>query len=517
MKTPWPLLGASVLVVVGLGALMLWKDSGQKTEPLVVWCAAALKETMDEIVPMYEREKGVRIEVRYGKSEEGLVGIKTTKQGDVYLPADESFIEKAQQDGLLGDVLPVAKMNAVLAVNVNAKRSIEMWDDVFKGADAQLAIAAEGAAVREVTRKHLGDPKWRQLVEHSTTLGTVTDVANAVMQGGRVNAGIIWDSMLASPNYSMLKAAKLKDLEGATATVRIGIVKSSPQHTQALAFARFVSGSCADIFARHGFTSIGQAAPAPTPKDDQGNVAKLEILSTPRIVDPNSDQPEILLYAGAMLRPAIEQTIKEFEKREGVRITTVYNGCGILVSQMKAGQRPDVYFSCDTTFMNQVSDLFAEPKVVSQNQLVIAVKKGNPLGIKALTDLGKEGLRVGVGHEQQCALGAITQGVLIRKGVLKAVEQNVVLRSPSGDTLVNQLMTGASLDAVVAYVSNVTPNLDKLDAIKVEEINCKPAQPIAVSRSTAHPDVVKRLIEAIESSESKERFQKLGFGWELKP
>ena len=90
-------------------------------------------------------------------------------------------------------------------------------------------------------------------------------------------------------------------------------------------------------------------------------------------------------------------------------MTRVYNGCGILVGQMRTGQKPDLYFACDPRFMGEVADLFLKPETVSNNQLVIAVLKGNPAGLKELKDLGKEGLRVGVGHEQQCALGAITQ------------------------------------------------------------------------------------------------------------
>ena len=58
---------------------------------------------------------------------------------------------------------------------------------------------------------------------------------------------------------------------------------------------------------------------------------------------------------------------------------------------------------------------------------------------------------------------------------------------------------------------------DDLEAIKVEEVNCQPSQPIAISKSTAHPDVVKRLLRSLETAQSKDRFEKLGFGWEVKP
>ena len=96
--------------------------------------------------------------------------------------------------------------------------------------------------------------------------------------------------------------------------------------------------------------------------------------------DPWAATPEVVLFSGAMLRPGIETTLKEFERREGCRITTVYNGCGILTAQMRAGSRPDAYFSCDTSFMNTVADLYVSP----------------------LTDeLAKLGARIFIGHRAE--------------------------------------------------------------------------------------------------------------------
>jgi molybdate transport system substrate-binding protein len=172
-----------------------------------------------------------------------------------------------------------------------------------------------------------------------------------------------------------------------------------------------------------------------------------------------------------------------------------------------------VFFSCDPRFMGDVADRFHKPEVVSSNQLVIAVPKGNPAGLKELKDLGKDGLRVGVGHEQQCALGTITRQTFIQSGVYAAVRKNVKVESPTGDLLVNQLLTG-SLDAVVCYVSNVTPNLGKIEGIPVTGIPCAvPEQPIAVAKGSANPELAARLIDYLRSKESRDRFEKLGFGW----
>ena len=53
---------------------------------------------------------------------------------------------------------------------------------------------------------------------------------------------------------------------------------------------------------------------------------------------------------------------------------------------------------------------------------------------------------------------------LSRSHSASQVMKNVVVQSPTGDMLVNQMLTG-SLDACVAYISNAAGNKDRLEAI----------------------------------------------------
>jgi len=278
-----------------------------------------------------------------------------------------------------------------------------------------------------------------------------------------------------------------------TANISISVLKYCPQPATALHFARYLAARDKGLieFERTGFRPVDG--------------------------DRWAERPEIRLSAGAMLRPAIEETIKDFEKREGAQVTRAYNGCGILVAEMRTGHHPDAYFACDKSFMEQVHDLFLDAVDVSTNQLVILVQKGNPHGIKSLKDLGKPGLRIGIGHEKQCALGVLTQQTLKLVGFQKAVMENVKVQSPAGDMLVNQIRTG-SLDAVGAYLSNAVNAADQLDAIKIDGIPCAVAvQPVAVARDTPYKYLVTRLVEAIRSRESRERFTANGFQWQATP
>jgi ABC-type molybdate transport system substrate-binding protein len=159
-----------------------------------------------------------------------------------------------------------------------------------------------------------------------------------------------------------------------------------------------------------------------------------------------------------------------------------------------------------------VKDLFLDPAIISSNQLVIFVHKGNPHHIESLDDLGQPNLKVGVGHEKQCAMGALTQETLKQGRAHNRVMKNVKVQTPTGDMLINQLLTG-SLDAVIAYISNGANAADKLEAIPID-IPCAVAvQPIAVGKDSNHKQLVGRLVDAIRSRESRERFESYGFHW----
>jgi ABC-type molybdate transport system substrate-binding protein len=303
-----------------------------------------------------------------------------------------------------------------------------------------------------------------------------------------VDAGFIWDAML--QQYPTLQRVDVAELKDATSQVTISVLRSSKQPTAALRFARYLGAKDKGLktFAQFGYEAV------------EGDLW--------------SQTPDVNLFAGAMLRPAIEQTIQRFEAREGCRVNRVYNGCGILVGEMRKGigPMPDAYFSCDSSFMKQVQDLFLDQAHISSNQLVILVPKGNPRVIKTLKDLGKPGIRLGVGHEKQCALGALTATTLDQAGLRDPVRKNVVAESATGDLLVNQLRTG-SLDAVIAYISNAINSADKLEAISID-IPCAIAtQPIAVSRQSQNKQIAGRLMAAIESDESRQLFLANGFGW----
>ncbi len=495
-RTSLAIIASGILVV---GSLYLLASGGARSgsatfdskQPIVLFCAASNRAVMELIRADYEQEFGRSVQIQYGASQSLLSSLEVSGTGDLYLPADNSFIDVALQKELVAEMFPLATMKAVVAVRKGNPKSIKTVDDLLRSdvrvIQADPDAAAIGKVVREALRSANLWDKFSAVVIASRT--TVTDVANDIKLGS-ADAGFVYDSVLHS--YPDLEALQLDETSAIRSQVSLGVLASSKQPRAALHFARYVAARDRGLvhYAQQGFTVANG--------------------------DQWADTPELTFFAGSMLRPAIDDTITEFEQREGIRVTRVYNGCGILVAQMKAGQHPDAYFACDTEFMKQVPDLFPEPVDVSQNELVILVQKGNPLNIESLRDLTRPGIRVGVGHEKQCAMGWLTQNTFREGGVQAEVMANVEVQTPSGDMLVNQMRSG-SLDAAVAYLSNAAGAGEYLDPIEIKGLQCSIAtQPLAIAPHSPYAQTAGRLFQRLCSTESQASFEAEGFRWQTK-
>ncbi len=491
-RTVLAMLGSLAVLATSL-VLLSRPDKASKSleKPLMLFCAASNRAVVEAIRLDYEKEFGRTVQVQYGPSQTLLASMEVAHTGDLYLPADDSFLKIAQDKKLVAEVLPLATMQPGVAVLKGNPKRIQSLDDLLKDNVRFFQASIEASAIGKLTRQAFSDSQRWEEIDGATDAyrSTVTDVANDVLVGA-ADAGIVYDAVLHT--FPGLEFVSIPELSSLRSQVSVGIVAHSDQPTAALHFARYLAA--ADRGGRH-YEEFGFAT------------EKQEIWS---------DVPELAIFAGSMLRPAIDDTIAAFEKREGVRVTTVYNGCGILVAQMKTGQLPDAYFACDKEFMSQVKEYFPNPVDVSENELVILVQKGNPLNVRSLKDLTREGVRVGIGHEKQCAMGWITQNTFREGGIQNEVMANVTVQSPTGDMLVNQLRAG-SLDAAVAYLSNAAGAAEHLDAIEITGIECSVAtQPWAIASKSKYPLTASRLFERICSADSQDLFLAEGFRWQKK-
>jgi molybdate transport system substrate-binding protein len=251
---PWVALLISLLVLGTLAAVW-WPD---RDTPVVVHVAAALRPAMETAAPEFEAQTGTHIELRYGASEGILTSLRVTGQGDLFLPADDSYATQARDAGLVGDLFPLATMTGVLVLRTDYPKSPSLftWDDLFRPDFKLVQPDPDATAIGKVTRAGLTPTgHWARIeARKPPTMGTVTEAANAVKLGS-ADGAIIWDAVAAS--MPTLQVVRLPELDRVQANVSIAICTRARASDAARQFAEYLAGEAGQ---KH-FRALGYAPP----------------------------------------------------------------------------------------------------------------------------------------------------------------------------------------------------------------------------------------------------------------
>lgn len=453
---------------------------------LFVHCAAGVRPPVEAAARDYQRRYGVIVELAYGGSGTLLSNLEVSGAGDLYVAGDDSFVAEAIAQGHGREVFQLAVIRPVIGVPAGNPAGVAALADLAREGVRVGIGNPDVAAVGRIARQVLEEEGLWDAVRANLTVEKPTVPELAVdLELGTLDAAVLFDATVAQSDS--VEVVRVPAFEAEPRLVAACVLESSARPTEALRFARFLAARDEGQlhFAEHGYEPAGG--------------------------DAWHGSPELLLFSGAMLNAAVDETIGAFEEREGVSVTRVYNGCGILVAQMRAGERPDAYFSCDSSFLDMVADDFGPGTTVASNALVILVKEGDPRGVGDLAGLAQPGLRLGLAHAQNSALGALTDRLLVERGLRDAVRANLAVESATADFLVAQMRAG-SLDAVVVYRTSCAFALGDHDALPIP--GAVATQPFAVARGSDHPHLMGRLLAAILEAESRARFEAVGFGWE---
>lgn len=485
-----PFLVTASVIAISIFLLRDSTDSKSRSTKLLVYCAAGIKAPIEEIAKAYEEEFGVHIQLQYGGSGTLLSNLEIGNQGDLYIAADTSYIDIARESGLVQETIPLSLLRPAIAVAVGNPHNITSASDLLRDG-LRLSLGNPGSASIGKTSKKLLEKigLWDRINAAVQANGvfkpTVNEVANDVKLG-TVDAAIVWDVTV--NQYDELEAVPIRGSEAFIKHVIVGVLTRSQQPAEALRFARYLAApeKGGPIFESNGFPSVPG--------------------------DTWVKKPDILYYSGGVNRSAIEKTLAEFRVREGVSITTIYNGCGILLGQIRSGTAPDIYHTCDASFMRGVEEQFGVAAELSKTEIVIIVKKGNPLNIRSLADLGSKKVQLGVCNETQSTLGAMTAILLRNNDLYEEVSKNVVVNTPTADLLVSQLTVG-KLDAAIVYKANTTFIMKHADVIPLQLENAVATQTVAIAHQTRFPQLLRRLEDSLRTARSRERFLKSGFEW----
>jgi len=502
MSTAPPLriiLITGLILFVGSIGLLSWLGTGQETDnrpgerSLLLYCAAGIKEPVEAIIQQYERETGRRVQIEYGGSGTLLAKLEVIQQGDIYIAGDDSFVQKARQKKLVREIIPVAEMKPIILVAEGNPKDIRGLMDLLRE-DVKVALGnPEAAAVGKMAKQVLSDlGKWEAMetaiLDRGVTKPTVNELALDVSLGS-VDAAIVFDPMVSI--FEGVEAITDPHLDVKSQQVTLGVLEAADKPAAALHLARYLAGANRGLlqFREKGFT--------PVAGDEWVEIPILEF------------------YSGSVNRVSIDKKIREFEIREGVVVNRVYNGCGILVSQMRAGANPDAYFACDTTYMDDVYERFRDHQMVTETDMVLITAKGNPKGITTLQDLARKDVKVATSNPEYSALGGLTHELFRQAGLYNEILPRITFGdAPTADTVVLRVRTGRE-DAGIVYRANVLGMPDEIEVLDIHHPRAVAGQPVAVAVGTAYPRLTERLIATLVAPGMKELYEAAGFRYKV--
>ena len=497
-------LSLLVIAVLLFALLSVRRGAGlrfaRNEKELVVYCAAGMRLPVQEAAKSYTEkyDQPIRLEYRSSGHLEILIR-EEAKSGkplaDLYIPANDYFAKKTAADGLTQEYFPLATFRLVLASKRETNLKITALDDLLEQNISFVMCNPEAAAGRFAQKTLAALGKYEALNKAmKASFPTVVEAANAIQTSDDAQAGFLWDTTARQYN---LQIFDLPELAGATSSTSVNVVSTSKVPARALSFARYLSapeqGNA--VFARHFFS--------PVPGDRW------------------QEQPELTFFCGGVNRNAVQQTLREFEEREGILIRSQFGGCGMLVSIMKSinsGQSeagfPDVYMTCDKSFYAMVAEDFGEGKDISTTDIIILVRKDNPKEIESLEDLAREGITFGTTDPKLSTLGYLSWKLFALMGLEEAVRDNVIVTTTTAHELVLQMTSHPKLDAALVYAANCHFAKETCDLISIGHPLAKATQNIGASLRTPYPRLTERLMNALHSTKkSKARFLEHGFQW----
>ena len=161
----------------------------------------------------------------------------------------------------------------------------------------------------------------------------------------------------------------------------------------------------------------------------------------------------------------IQELAREFSRTHAVKVDLDLGGSETLLPKILAGAPADVYV-CHDPFEDKVKAAhhWAGSVVVGHLEPVLAVRPGNPRGIRSVDDLQRADLKIGIGDPRYSTCGELFVRALQQRGIHDAVMKQVVLQARSTTDVANGLVVGP-LDAAVLWNFSAVLYTGKLELV----------------------------------------------------
>lgn len=252
MRTTARLLAALFCVLVVLPAFA--------AQPLTVFAAASLKETLDDAGALYARTSGTPVRTSYAASSALARQIEDGAPADVFVSADLEWMDELQRRHLIdastrgdiaGNALVLVAPAASAAPPIRLQRGVDLRTPLGRDGRIALALTASVPAGRYAKAALQSLGAWPTLQPRIVEAENVRAALQLVARG-EARLGIVYASdALAEPRVRVVARFPLSSHPRiAYPAARV----AASAHPRAAAFAAWLRSPAAQaVFRRHGF------------------------------------------------------------------------------------------------------------------------------------------------------------------------------------------------------------------------------------------------------------------------
>lgn len=260
MMSRFAITAALLVAVTAIVLLMRMPGAGRVDDTrIVLFCGAAMRPPIDEIIGAFQRRTGHRVQTHYGASNLLLSQLKLAPDvPDVFLPGDTYYIDEARREGLIGDSRRIALFVPAIMVQADNPHGIETLADLTR---SQLRVGlgderatAIGRIVPELLERH-GLSADALVPNVVFTAATAPELAGGVSLG-HLDAVIVWREVaLRLDNAEVVTIPPEKNV---TAPLVAGLVDHDGVKPAAREFVEFLASPvAAGIFEAHHYEVPG--------------------------------------------------------------------------------------------------------------------------------------------------------------------------------------------------------------------------------------------------------------------
>ena len=240
-------------------------------------------------------------------------------------------------------------------------------------------------------------------------------------------------------------------------------------------------------------------------------VTQTLVYADEQVFPTNSSGKTLLVSSGSGQTEPMKEVCWLYENQTGTKIDLNILGSISQIYEMSANHTGDVYVSGGTSEYANASRqglVNPSPALIAYRIPVILVQKGNPKNITSLEDFADPGINVVLADPSKSATARASNLIFSNLGILDDVNKNVKMRPGTVDELIDAMKNGMDT-TIIARELITTKDLDIIDI----PIDKNKVMVIAAGQTTytKDPDTAQDFVNFLNSSASKEIFEKDGF------